>query len=664
MAAFVGKRTAYTCMPVLCNPVVILVDFRLCNRSHLFNPVPHTFTIMCGIAGQYCFEGGVPDRELLARMSDQLIHRGPDGVGTEIRGCTGLVHRRLAIIDLSEDGLQPMTSEDGTLWLVYNGEIYNYIELREELIKKGHRFHSRSDTEVILHAYEEWGTGCLQRFNGMWGFALWDERKGQLFCSRDRFGIKPFYYTVVGGSFLFASEIKALLEYPDAGKRPDDEILGTFLAWGVQDHSARTMFDGIYQLKPAHGLLVTKDGPHTPYQYWDAAISDEVRSKENDKVESGRLLDILKDATRIHLRSDVAVGTCLSGGIDSSTLAVLINNLIREEAPASVSDRQKTFSVVFSDKRFDESRYIDEIVSATGVDSRRTEPAPEQLWDDIDRLVRVQDEPFGSLSIYAQYCVMRLASKNVKVVLDGQGADELLGGYLAYQASYIRGLVHGVHAAKALREIGGSLRIHHGFFRSALRQLVARRTRRSLLTIRVSPVDRYAGSLAEVLRRELCSTNLPALLHYEDRNSMAFSIESRVPYLDVRLVEYLASLPLDQKIRNGVTKIALRKAVKGIIPESIRCRMDKMGFVTPEEIWMKETLRPFVMAVLSSDSFRARPYWSADAVMKDYQAFIEGKSAYSPEVWRIVSTELWLRKFFDQRTGSPGKVPVSPPANG
>jgi asparagine synthase (glutamine-hydrolysing) len=616
---------------------------------------------MCGIAGQYCFEGLAPDRELLARMSEQLIHRGPDGVGTEIRGCTGLVHRRLAIIDLSEDGLQPMTNEDKTLWLVYNGEIYNYIELRDELAGKGHRFYSQSDTEVILHAYEEWGTGCLQRFNGMWAFALWDDNSQQLFCARDRFGIKPFYYTGINGSFLFASEIKALLEHPGVGKTPDDEILGTYLAWGVQDHSARTMFNGILQLEPAHALIVTKDGTYMPYRYWDVTINGAVRSETHDLQDRECFLELLREATRIHLRSDVAVGTCLSGGIDSSTLAVLINNLIRDEAPASLSDRQKTFSVVFADKRFDESRYIDEIVSATGVDSHRTEPAPAQLWDDIDRLVWVQDEPFGSLSIYAQYCVMRLAQKNVKVVLDGQGADELLGGYLAYQASYIRGLLGSFHTCTALREILGSLRNHRGFFSSALGQLLVRRTRRNLLTVTVPPVDRYAGSLSEVLRRELCSTNLPALLHYEDRNSMAFSIESRVPYLDFRLVEYIASLPLNRKIRNGVTKFALRSAVKGIIPESIRCRMDKMGFVTPEEIWMKETLRPFILDILGADGFRNRPYWDADAVMKDYLAFLDGKSVYSPELWRIVCTELWLRKFFDQRDGSQKKASGSLP---
>jgi asparagine synthase (glutamine-hydrolysing) len=329
---------------------------------------------------------------------------------------------------------------------------------------------------------------------------------------------------------------------------------------------------------------------------------------------------------------------------------VLINDLIRDEAPASVGARQKTFSAVFTDKRFDESRYIDEIVTVTGVDAHRVEPTPEQLWDDIDRLVWIQDEPFGSLSIYAQYCVMRLAQKNVKVVLDGQGADELLGGYIAYQGTYISTLLRSFRWWTALREITGGLGRHGGFFRSAFRQILERRKRRSLLKCTGEKILRYNGNLDYILYRELTATNLPSLLHYEDRNAMAFSIESRVPYLDYRFVEYVASLPLGQKIRKGVTKRALRAAIKGIIPESIRCRMDKMGFVTPEEVWMREDLRPFVLGVLSSDAFRARPYWDADAVIQDYLAFLEGRSAYSPEIWRIVCAELWLQKFFDRRS--------------
>jgi len=602
---------------------------------------------MCGIAGQYCYNGENPDRQLLAAMSERLFHRGPDGAGLYIKGSAGFVHRRLAIIDLSPDGLQPMTNEDDSLWLVFNGEIYNFIELRKELVEKGHTFHSKSDTEVILHAYEEWGHDCLTRFNGMWAFALWDEKKQELFCARDRFGIKPFYYTIVNGSFLFASEIKALLIHSGVKKVPDNDMLGAYLAWGVHDHCSHTMFEGIYQIEPAHALVVTAEGIQSPFQYWDVEVNPEIRECDDDYRVATCLYTYLMRAIRIHLRSDVAVGTCLSGGIDSSTLTVMINSLIKNEALESVGLRQKTFSVVFSDKKFDESRYIDEVVAATGVDADKTEPKPSQLREDIDRLVYIQDEPFGSLSIYAQYCVMRLAKKKVTVVLDGQGADELLAGYLGYQGSYIRGLIRTFHWWTALKEIVGSTRRHRNFFLGARDQIHIRRKRRNFLKDNPKSIDRYQGTLDEVLRRELLSTNLPALLHYEDRNSMAFSLESRVPFLDVRLVEYIASLPLSQKIRGGTTKVALRSAIRGKVPESVRCRGDKMGFVTPEECWMKNDLQPFMLEIFSSQSFKSRPYWDATAVVQDYQAFLEGASVYSPEIWRIACAELWLRKFID-----------------
>ena len=616
---------------------------------------------MCGIAGQFCFGKDTPDADLLARMSERLSHRGPDGEGIRICGSAGLVHRRLAIIDLTEDGLQPMANEDKSIWLIFNGEIYNFIELRDELIEKGHTFSSKSDSEVIIHAYEEWSTGCVQKFNGMWAFAIWDERQQRLFCARDRFGIKPFYYTIIDGSFLFASEIKALLAHPKVGLRPDETTLGTYLSWGVLDYSERTMFNGIYQLRPARWIIVTGDGPQEPFLYWDFDVNPIIGTKASDESAASGLLSTLRDAISIHLRSDVPVGTCLSGGIDSSTLTVLINSLIREEDLPSVGSRQKTFSVVFKDQRFDESRYIDEIVQSTGVDASRVEPSPEQVWEDIDRLVYTQDEPFGSLSIYAQFCVMRLAREKVKVVLDGQGADELLAGYLAYQKSYISGLLKTGALFTALQEVFGSIRHHGRMFSSSIGQVLVRKKRRGFIRITGDVIKRYDGTLAEVLHRELTATNLPALLHYEDRNSMAFSIEARVPYLDVRLVDYIASLPLNQKIRNGMTKIALRRAIKGIIPESVRCRRDKMGFVTPEEVWMKEELRPFVLEILSSDRFRARPYWNAGAVTSNFLEFCDGKTGYSPEIWRIICTELWYRKFFENRATLPkgGSNPIN-----
>ncbi|MCM2464708.1 asparagine synthase (glutamine-hydrolyzing) [Methanoculleus oceani] len=610
---------------------------------------------MCGIAGQFALNGDAADTALVGAMAERLAHRGPDGEGSHFSGPVGLAHRRLAIIDLSDEGRQPMGNEDGSLQIVFNGEIYNYRELREELLAAGHRFASATDTEVILHAYEEWGRDCLTRFNGMWAFALWDERRRELFCARDRLGVKPFYYTVVGGSFLFASEIKALREHPEAGRRPNDRMLSTFLAWGVADHTAGTMYDGIFQLPPAHAVVVSEEGVGEQERYWDFAMNP-APGGVDDEAAAGKVRDLLTDAVRLRLRSDVPVGTCLSGGIDSSTVTALINVLLRAESPESVGDRQKTFSVCFDDERFDESRHIDTVVAATGVASRRTIPGTDGLWEDIGRLLYMQDEPFASLSIYAQYCVMRLAQSEVKVVLDGQGADEQLAGYIAYQAPYIRGLLRSGNVAAALREGIGSARHHRSFFSWATRQFRVRSERRGLLRGSVPEVLRYAGSLDEVLKREVTASNLPLLLHWEDRNSMAFSIEARVPFLDYRLVEYLAGLPLDQKVRRGVTKYVLRRAIRGLVPDAVRCRMDKMGFVTPEEVWMKDELASHILALFSSPEFSRRPYWDAEQVLRNYWEFLEGKSAYSTEFWRIACAELWLRQFEEETAGGVVEV--------
>ena len=599
---------------------------------------------MCGIAGQFALDGGEADAALVKAMADRLRHRGPDDEGGHVSGPVGLAHRRLAIIDLSGEGRQPMANEDGSLRIVFNGEIYNFPELREELLAAGHRFATATDTEVILHAYEEWGRDCLARFNGMWAFALWDERRRELFCARDRLGVKPFYYAVAAGSFLFASEIKALLVHPGVGRRPNDPMLLAFLAWGVADHTGETMYDGVFQLPPAHTLVVSEGGVRGPERYWDVAVSGAL-SGADDEAAARRVRDLLTDAVRLRLRSDVPVGTCLSGGIDSSTVTALINGLLRAERPGSVGDRQKTFSVCFDDPRFDESGHIDTVVAATGVASHRTTPRTEGLWEDIERLLYMQDEPFASLSIYAQYCVMRLARTEVKVVLDGQGADEQLAGYIAYQAPYIRGLLRRGRVLAALREAAGSVRHHGSFFSWAARQLAVRSKRRDLLRGSAPEVLRYAGSLDEVLLREITASNLPLLLHWEDRNSMAFSIEARVPFLDYRLVEYLAGLPLDQKIRGGVTKYVLRRAIRGLVPDAVRCRMDKMGFVTPEEAWMKDELRPRILDLFSSPEFATRPYWDAERVLGNYREFLDGKSPYSTEFWRIACAELWLRQF-------------------
>jgi asparagine synthase (glutamine-hydrolysing) len=614
---------------------------------------------MCGIAGQFVISGGTIDRDLLVRMSGRLTHRGPDGEGSYFSGDAGLVHRRLAIIDLSPDAAQPMENEDGTLHLVFNGEIYNYIELTDELKRLGHTFRSRSDSEVILHAYEEWGCGCPGRLNGMWAFALLDEKKGVLFLSRDRLGIKPLYYAVAEGSLFFASEIKALLEHKEIGRLPDDEMVLEFLAWGAADHTSRTMFAGVSQILPGHSLAIGRNGDCSQIPYWDTTVNPSFFSGpgQDDTFARG-LLDLLAGATSIHLRSDVPVGTCLSGGIDSSTLVVLINRIIAREPLAQISGRQKTFSACFDDKRFDESGYVDIVVRKTGVDSHCLSPDPGRFFPEAGHLLYMNDEPFAALTFYSQYCVMREASRHVKVVLDGQGADELFAGYLAYEASHIRGLLRSLHIGTALREMYGAVRHHYGFLSYATGQMFTRSSRRRSLKGKVPKGFRYSGSLDAVLYDDMRAKNLPYLLHWEDRTSMAFSIEARVPYLDYRVVEYVCALPQDQKIRNGVTKFVLRKAVAGLIPEAIRCRMDKKGFSTPEEVWMKENLAHEMLEIFRSASFKARPYWDADAILSGYRRFLEGKEEYSSEFWRFACAELWLRMFFDARRAENGIVPV------
>ncbi|MGD9937924.1 MAG: asparagine synthase (glutamine-hydrolyzing) [Methanoregulaceae archaeon] len=610
---------------------------------------------MCGIAGIVRWDRTPADPDLLDRMGRLISHRGPDGAGVLLEGSIGLAHRRLAIVDLSDEGRQPMSTADGTLTIVFNGEVFNYLELRSELEEAGQTFHSKTDTEVILAAYAAWGRECLARFNGMFAFALLDRQRGEVFFARDRLGVKPLYYSLDRDRLLFASECKALLADPSVGSAPCQPALATFLAWGVLDHSELTMFEGMYQLPPGHWMVANEDGVEGPVRWWDLAVNPEIASPPDLEADApGRLRDLLTDAVRVRLRADVPVGTCLSGGIDSTTIVALIARLLRDEHPSSVGDRQRTFSAIYADPRFDERRFITTAVEATGVADSYVEPDPERLREDLLDLVWAQDEPFGSLSIYAQYCVMRLAADQVTVVLDGQGADEQLAGYIAYLGTYLSTLARQGRVARLLEEAACTLRHHRVFFVDAACQLLVRRRRRGALRIESEPVHRYVGTLDRVLGRETASTNLPALLHYEDRNAMHFGIEARVPFLDYRVVEFLASLPLDQKVRRGVTKRVLRRAIRGLVPEAIRCRMDKMGFVTPEEVWMGSALAGLVEEILASDSFRSRPYWDAGKVAQDYADYRAGRAAYSHEVFRVVITELWLRLYFDTRESTLG----------
>jgi asparagine synthase (glutamine-hydrolysing) len=590
---------------------------------------------MCGIYGEVTFRPGGVSRELLHEATETVRHRGPDGHGylgwepdagrpdpcREVREIPGAPlaafgHRRLSVIDLSGAASQPMGTPEGDLWITYNGEVYNYIELRNELAANGHRFRTASDTEVILHAYREWGEECLSRFNGMWAFGILDLGRKRLFCARDRMGVKPFYYHCGGGRFRFGSEIKQLLADPSVSREPHAGAAYDYLVHGILDHSDRTFFRSIRQLRGGSFLTVDLTGQSADpviRRYWGVDPGGRLDGLPDARY-AERLRELLEDSVRLRLRSDVPVGSCLSGGLDSSAIVCIANRLLRGEGKAG---RQNTFSSCFEDRRFDERPFIDAVAASTAVATHCVFPRGGEVFRELPRLSWHQDEPFGSTSIYAQWCVFRLARENgVKVMLDGQGADELLGGYHGYFDPHLAGLLADGRIAAAVREMAQLRRIHRYGAANLAKRILATRLgpespilrlgARLLGTSAREVLD--AGFLAEggkesllpgiprvrgrsmlwgALHESFFHTSLPALLHYEDRNSMAHSVESRVPFLDYRLVEYVFSLPDDQKIRNAVTKFVLRNAMEGILPDTVRGRMDKMGFVTPEEEWLK-----------------------------------------------------------------------------
>jgi asparagine synthase (glutamine-hydrolysing) len=584
----------------------------------------------------------------------------------------GFGHRRLAIVDLSPLGRQPMATEDGRCWVTYNGEIYNHVELRAELRQKGHRFRSTSDTEVLLAAYREWGEACVTRFNGMFAFALWDGDRRRLFCARDRLGVKPFYYRRDGGRFAFASEIKGLLAAA-ARPAPDHRAVFDYLDGACLDHSDGTFFEGVKQLPPAHCLAVSGEA-FTLERYWDLPAVDEARATSRPEA-AERFRDLFYDAVRLRLRSDVPIGTCLSGGLDSSSIVCAANELMfgdhAEVSRDVVGDRQKTFSSCFEDPAYDERRFILPVLARTGAESHYTFPDPKELAASVPQLIWQQDEPFASTSIFAQWSVMRLAAqRGVKVLLDGQGADELLAGYHSFFGAFFADLAVRRRWGALSRELLAHRRLHGPLPRYVLANLARMVLPETLVRLLRR---RAAGSvdwIAADFRRQwgpisagpagppspflamqhglLAGNGLRALLHYEDRNSMAFGIEARLPFLDYRLVEFLYGLEAGHKIRGGWTKAVLRDAMAGILPDEVRWRADKMGFVTPEDVWFRTSLREMAREVLADSKTRARGYLNVDAALLEFDAHVAGRKNISFTIWRWLNLELWCRRFVDR----------------
>lgn len=658
---------------------------------------------MCGIFGVWNVQKHPIELGPLLGSVNSIRHRGPDDEGfllidtekKEAIPCLGsdsvsqlgfrrieevfnprfdlfFGFRRLSILDLSPAGHQPMSNADGSLWIVFNGEIYNYIELRSELQALGYVFHTQSDTEVILNAYHAWEMDCLNRFNGMWAFALYDKRKNRLFCARDRFGIKPFYYHFNDRRFLFGSEIKTLLGHSGIPRTSNEEVIYDYLAYGILDHTEETFYQGVKQLLPAH-YLILEGGAISIQRYWDIDPNNkfDVGSDEKAMLEySRRFFEIFEDAVRIHLRSDVPVGSCLSGGLDSSAIVTMTNRLLLTVGgidPSVIGDRQKTFSSCFDDLRFDERKYIEEIVSVTSAESNYIFPGSANLMEELPKLMHHQDEPFGSTSMYAQWCVMKLAAQHgVRVLLDGQGSDEMLAGYTPFFDTYwavlaasgnLSRMMDEWNAHRQLRGVSMSFLIQHTLFALAPRPLQRRvRLNRGTQVLNPDFAKRYQGRffdsnpkharslMNERLYMFTAQTSLPALLRYEDRSSMAHSIESRVPFLDHRLVEYIFSLPDHQKINQGYTKSVLRNALGDLIPQQILKRTDKMGFVTPEQVWFADELKGWSDEIINSRSFRERSYFDHSKILKTLDDHRARKNDIGFSLWRWINLELWLQK--------------------
>jgi len=582
-----------------------------------------------------------------------------------------------------------MPSASGRHWIVFNGEIYNYVELRDELAALGHHFRSGSDTEVLLAAYSEWGTECLGRFNGMWAFAIWDCEKRELFCARDRFGVKPFYYALGPDWFVFGSEIKALFAHPFVPRKPNDKLVYDFLALRYADHTDETFFDGVYKLPAAHWLIYRPTETPRPQRYWDLQPAFRLSSEPHEeRTAIDRFHELFEDAVRVRLRTDVPLGTCLSGGVDSSSIVVTANRLMFDELDIDrrlVGERQQTFSACFDDARFDERPFIDHVIAKTGASSRRTFPAGSRLWDDLPKVLAYMDEPFHSTSQYSQYEVMRLVHESgITVTLDGQGADELLGGYVGYQSVFLATLLRAgrigtaASEARAAHKMSGRgrtaadlvLRTAYGLLPTAISTPL--RTAVAPYLASVSPEGRslqvldrgfrdhfndrrsnwleqrseVMHDLGRKLYQDVFQFSLPCLLRYADRNSMAFSIESRMPLLDYRLAEHIFSLPLSFLIHDGWTKWIFRKALEGQLPSEVQWRKDKKGFVTPEGVWLREG-KDHIVEVLGG-RLLSEKYLDGRVLRERLDRYISatGETAYYTDLFRWYIVEMWMRHAF------------------
>ncbi len=627
---------------------------------------------MCGIAGLINNNEKV-ENIILDKMLKSIAHRGPDGDGCYIDGNVGLAHKRLSIID-PQGGQQPMCNENGTVWITFNGAVYNYLELRQELVQKGHRIKTYSDTEVIIHAYEEYREKCVDKFNGMFSFVIWDSNNKQIFAARDRFGVKPFYYYSDSDKFIFASEIKGILATGLVDKEVNYDGIKDYIVFQFT-LGEKTLFKGIKKLNPGHWLKIDLNTGIEPVikQYWDLKFDLDLYHTEDYFID--KLKFLIEDATRLRLRSDVPLGSHLSGGLDSSTIACIASDLLGGSG-------LKTFTGAFNEgSEYNETEYAKLVSKHANTEYHEIVPSADDFKNTLNDIIYYLDEPGAGPGVFPQYFVSKLASQHVKVVLGGQGGDEIFMGYARYLVAYLEECIKGAiwetsdkdKYAVDLDSIIPNLPLlssykpmlqyfwKDGLFGSQedryYRIIDRSEGMQDLFDSEVlsnggySPYEEFKGIFnKEELRSYInkmmyfdIKGSLPALLHVEDRTSMAVGLESRLPLLDYRIAELLATIPPKVKFKGGKSKALFKQAIRNVIPPEILNRKDKMGFPVPLVEWYKDSLRGYVEEILLSDTTRNRGIYNISSVEKALKA----ENKFSRVTWGLLCLELWFRTFID-----------------
>lgn len=629
---------------------------------------------MCGICGFISYKQGGIEESALRMMCAAMRHRGPDDEGVYINNnitpSVGLGHRRLSIIDLSSEGHQPMPNEDKTAWIIFNGEIYNYLDLRSELEGKGHHFRSHTDTETVIHLYEEYGRDCLKYLRGMFAFAIWDEKDRSLLLARDRVGKKPLLYSYAGGVFCFASEFAPLLAGGFLKKDINQEALHYYLSFGYIP-APLTIYKGVFRLLPAH-TLVLKDNEITLQQYWQLSYCGKLNISENEAAQE--VLRLLKEAVKVRLYSDVPLGAFLSGGIDSSTVVALMSQLSREKV--------KTFSIGFEKKDYSELRYARDIAQRFNTEHREFIVKPNALKI-LPLLIERYGEPYADSSCIPTYYVSQQTRQHVTVALNGDGGDELFCGYERYQAM-IAAEVYNRFPALIKKATGAAFSLLPDSLSSKSRLRNIRRffeaagmatNQRYLRWVGIFETKLKDALYSEDFRRKMedkdpiawlspylgqdkldlldrllmadTYTYLPNdLLVKVDIASMANSLEARSPFLDHKLMEFVARLPVEYKMKNFIKKYIIKKAIKGLVPEG-NIHRRKMGFGVPVGEWFREELKLFLEETLLSKKSLSRGYFKAEKVSELVRQHTSGRRDYASQLWALLILELWHRRFID-----------------